>query len=130
MRNRIKLFRVKLFTIGLLFCVFGGGFSSIQTAQNVSTFESRDNKSSLVTVAGRVATADGRGIGKARVTILNTMSGERQTISTNPFGYFQFEEIEVGITYVIEVNSKRYTFESQAINVTDAIEGLTFTPTP
>lgn len=81
-----------------------------------------------VSVSGRVESADGTGIGKASVVITNSATGERQTAITNPFGYFVFESVESGTAYIIEVSARNHIFNPQIINVTEAVEGLIFTP--
>lgn len=80
-----------------------------------------------VSVGGRVVTADGRGIAKARVSITD-QTGETRTALTNPFGYFRFDDIEAGQTYFISAQSKRYLFENQTqvVFVGDSITDLHF----
>ena len=82
----------------------------------------------MVTVGGRVATAAGYGIAGAQVVLINSATGARHFARTSAFGYFNFEEVEVGTTYVVEVSAKRYSFESQVISVNESIEDLIFTP--
>jgi hypothetical protein len=67
-----------------------------------------------VTVSGRVTNIDGRGIGKVRV-FLTGADGDVQTALTNPFGYFRFEGVEVGETYVFTVSAKRYSFNPSTL---------------
>ena len=80
-----------------------------------------------VSVGGRVVTADGRGIAKARVSITD-QTGQTRTALTNPFGYFRFDDIEAGQTYFISAQSKRYLFENQTqvVFVGDSITDLHF----
>jgi hypothetical protein len=66
-----------------------------------------------VSVAGRVTTAGGRGIAKARVSLTDA-NGETRTALTNSFGYFRFAGVSAGETYVFSVSAKRYTFNSPA----------------
>jgi hypothetical protein len=79
-----------------------------------------------VTVSGRVSTEGGRGISNARVTLTDSNGGTRTAI-TGTFGYYRFDEVESGQTYVISVISKRYQFSPRVISVTDEIAGLDFT---
>ena len=62
-----------------------------------------------VTIGGRVMTADGTGIAKTIVTISDS-NGNVLTAVTNGFGYYRFENIAVGDTYVISAANKRYNF--------------------
>lgn len=82
----------------------------------------------LAGVGGRVTTADGRGIPKATVAV-TLPSGQSRTVITNPFGFYNFEDIEVGQAYVFQVKSKGHTFSnsSQLITVNETIENLNFT---
>jgi hypothetical protein len=82
-----------------------------------------------VPVSGRVTNADGMAISKARV-VLTDPTGVSRTVLTNAFGYYRFNDIEVGRNYIFEVGSKRYNFNSQVIFVTEGIDDLNFTATP
>lgn len=62
-----------------------------------------------VDIRGQVLNYFNRGISKAKVTITDG-SGQRKTVLTNPFGYYHFKDVQVGDTYVIEVNHKSYFF--------------------
>ena len=77
-------------------------------------------------ISGRVVTADGRGVFKARLT-LTDRNGEEKTALTNSFGYYRFNEVAVGETYVIAVQHKRYVFVPQVINVNENIGELIIT---
>lgn len=74
-----------------------------------------------VSVGGRVSDTNGRGISKARVTITDAASGETQTALTNAFGYYRFEEIAAGQSYILEAAHKRYQFAPRVLNVLDEI---------
>jgi len=78
-----------------------------------------------VSIGGRVLTADGRGIFRARVSITDT-AGETRTALTNPFGFYRFDEIPVGATYVLSVSHKRYQFSPQILTVTEDVAELNF----
>jgi len=79
-------------------------------------------------VSGRVLTANGNGIRGVFVTITD-LNGDSLTVRTSSFGYYAFEEIPAGATYVISVWSKRYQFSqsAQVVTVTENIEGVNFT---
>lgn len=76
-----------------------------------------------VFVKGRVLSQTGRGISGAIVTLTN-QAGISQTVKTNPFGYFVFNEIEVGQSYIITVSSKQYQFSQQVLSVNGNVEEL------
>lgn len=85
----------------------------------------------LVAVSGRVLTAENGGIGKVRVTLTDQTGAIRQSM-TNPFGYFRFDDVEVGQTYICSVRSKRFQFanETQFVVVLDEITDLVFIALP
>ena len=62
-----------------------------------------------VSITGRVLTANGQGIRNARLT-LTSLNGTRRTAISSSFGYYAFDGVEVGRTYVLEIASKRYIF--------------------
>jgi len=78
-----------------------------------------------VEVSGRVLTADGRGLRNVVVSVTDSR-GVRQTATTGSFGYYRLPEIEAGTTYVIGVQSKRYSFASRVLNVVDTLTDIDF----
>lgn len=82
---------------------------------------------SNVSVSGRVTSSGGHGLRGATVT-LTSSSGQAQTVLTSSFGYFRFDDIDVGSSVIVSVNSKRYEFPSQVITVGDEITDLVFVP--
>ena len=78
-----------------------------------------------VTVSGRVVTADGRGLGKVKVSITGPDSFRREAL-TNAFGFYGFPDIPVGESYVLNADHKRYQFSSRLITVLDEISELDF----
>lgn len=70
-----------------------------------------------VPVSGRVlAAAGGRGVPNAVVTISDA-AGNSRSLITSPFGYFRFDDIESGQTYVITTTAKGYTFAPRLVEV-------------
>ena len=82
-----------------------------------------------VTVSGRVLTAEGRPVRGARLTLTDA-SGETRLAVTSSFGYYTFENIAAGETYVVGVHSKRYSFAPRAVAVNDALADLNFIAEP
>lgn len=72
---------------------------------------------STVSLGGRVTNARGRGIPGVYVTVANS-AGETKVLSTNTFGYYRFDELAAGQTYVISASSKRYEFRQSSLIVT------------
>ena len=84
------------------------------------------------TVAGRVMTADGRGIRNARVVVTGNSLQEPLIATTGSFGYYSSDGLTAGETYVVTVNSKRYTFAapSRVVTLVDNIADMDFTAEP
>lgn len=83
---------------------------------------------SFYSMAGRVISADGRGIGMARVKITDSQ-GVSHEIRSNPLGYFRFIDVAGG-TWAVSVGTKRYTFVPQNVSVTGNMTGLVFRAEP
>ena len=84
-----------------------------------------------VAITGRVTTANGNGLRNARLT-LTAPDGARRTAITSTFGYYAFDGVEVGHTYVLEIASKRYTFlnPTRVFSVQDTVTDMDFTAEP
>jgi subtilisin-like proprotein convertase family protein len=73
-----------------------------------------------VPVTGRV-TAGGIGIPKTLVTITNPVGGSRTAV-TNGFGYYSFDDVEVGQNYIVSARRKGYEFEPRVVFVTEGTQ--------
>ncbi|MET0751870.1 MAG: lamin tail domain-containing protein [Pyrinomonadaceae bacterium] len=82
-------------------------------------------------IEGRVVTADGNGISRVTVTLVDS-SGNAQRFTTNGFGYFAFEGLPTGETYVVSVSSKRYQFNpsTRAVSLNEDLTGFEFRAEP
>lgn len=80
-----------------------------------------------VTIGGRVTTADGRGIRNVVITITDS-SGAIRTAMTTSFGYYRFDDVQAGETYIVTARGKRFTFSqpSQVLNVNDDSTDINF----
>ncbi|HMT08267.1 MAG TPA: carboxypeptidase regulatory-like domain-containing protein, partial [Pyrinomonadaceae bacterium] len=74
-------------------------------------------------ISGRVTSADGRAIGRA-VVIVSDGAGNTRSVLSSSFGYYTFDELAVGQTYTVTVQSKRYTFTPRTISLSDDIVGF------
>jgi hypothetical protein len=82
-----------------------------------------------VSIRGRVLTAMNGGIGLSRALVLLTDgAGNVRIARTNPFGYFRFDEVEAGYTYVLTVSSKRYQYDPRVLFVTQELTDLEIYP--
>lgn len=80
-------------------------------------------------LSGRVLRAGGSGIPKATVSVRNSNTNEQTVVRTNPFGYYNFENLSTGATYIVKVESKNYTFANpnQVITLQDNVADVDFT---
>lgn len=81
-----------------------------------------------VTIGGRVMTASGRGIRNVVVTMIDT-NGSVRTATSSSFGYYRFETVAAGETYIVSARGKRYQFtqSSQVVNAAEEMDGINFT---
>ena len=115
------------------FSINPNGFLNSFTAAGAGTFAScppptfNPPTAAAASVGGRVLSSNGRGLGRAVVT-LTTASGETFTSITNSFGYYRFENVFPGQTVIISVNSKRFGFAPKVLNVGEDLFELDFMP--
>lgn len=84
-----------------------------------------------ISVGGRIITPSGTPIGRTYVSLISN-DGSVRTAQANSFGYYQFDEVNVGEVYQITVNSKVYTFTNptQFVLANDAVGNADFTVAP
>jgi hypothetical protein len=80
-----------------------------------------------ISISGRVITASGQGITNSVLT-LSDSSGHVRTARTAGFGYYRFDDVQAGETYVLSVSSKRFAFQdpTRIISVQDDISDADF----
>jgi hypothetical protein len=85
-----------------------------------------------VSLSGRVVTSTGRGISNATVTMFGGNLPEPLLARTSAFGYYQFEGLAIGETYILSVGAKRYVFPKPTLIVTptDNLDDLDFIAEP
>jgi hypothetical protein len=85
-----------------------------------------------VNLGGRVVDARGRGIRNAVVTLSGANLGQPITLRTSSFGYYRFEGVAVGETYVVSVAAKRYNFSqpNQVVSLVDEATETNFVADP
>lgn len=98
----------------------------IQTGCEKGSVERFQPTAAGVDVAGRVLTAEGAGLRNAIVTLTDSR-GVTRTSRSSSFGNYSFEDVRVGETYILGVNSKRYVFTPRTIQVLDEVTGLDIT---
>lgn len=102
------------------------------TIPDIGADEIMPPTSAIVGISGRVITADGRGIAGAVMTIEGGSLEQPKTLITNPFGYYRFDGLEAGQTYILTVGSKRYLFSkpSRVIELLDNINDFNIVAEP
>lgn len=113
----------------------GAGFSRIRDGDgngaatvDLGAFEfSAAPTAAIVSVGGRISwAATKRGVAGAVVTVTDTEGNTRAT-RTNPFGYYHFNDVAAGGTYIFQARYKRFRFAPQVLTVTEEINNLNFT---
>ncbi len=91
-------------------------------------FQNLAPTAAAVSISGRVRSVSGHGITNARLT-LSAPDGAIRTAITSAFGYYAFDGVEVGHTYILEIASKRYAFANptRVFSVQDQITDMDFT---
>jgi hypothetical protein len=79
-----------------------------------------------VSVSGRVMRPDGYGVSHA-IVVLTDVNGVARTVRTSSLGYYTFDQVPSGETYVVGVSSKQYQFDTQTISVASELSNVDFT---
>jgi CSLREA domain-containing protein len=103
----------------------GAGGGSVSTNYSISVL---GPTAARVSIGGRIF-ADNRAVSHMFVTLTES-DGVRRTAITNSFGYYRFDSVQTGGTYILSVNSKRYSFMPRVVSVIDSINDLDFTAEP
>ena len=123
----------------------GGSYSITgTTAQNIAGVQSSNSSIEIrggfwqffltptaasVSVMGRVVDSAGRPISGVSVSIEGAVGIPRSTRTTT-FGYFTFNDIEVGRTYLLSASHRRYSFVPTAIVLTDTVADIEIVALP
>lgn len=101
-----------------------GNGPGLADAADIGAFEAQFvPTAAAVTVSGIVVGPDGRGIGNVRV-VLTGPTGSPRYFTTNPFGYFGFDDVASGVTYFVSATHKRYNFGQQVVTVSGDLTDL------
>jgi len=81
------------------------------------------------TIGGRITSTNGRGIRNVRVMLTGGSLIEPIYATSTSFGYYQFPQVPSGETYVLQILSKKYVFDSSSIviNLTEDLTETNFT---
>ena len=83
---------------------------------SVSAIVSVGPSAAPAVVAGRVVDRYGRGIYNARVQLFDATDGTAKEARSNSFGYYRFDDMNVGDFYVMSVSHLRYKFVNGSIS--------------
>ena len=83
-------------------------------------------------LGGRILAVDGGGIRNVIVSLTNASGGETRFARSSSFGYYRFEEVPVGETYILTVRSKRFIFlpDTRIVTLLDELTEVDFTALP
>ena len=80
-----------------------------------------------VSISGRVLVSSGVGLTNA-IVHLTGPSGEITVARTTSFGYYHFNDVEVGQTVIISVSSRRYVYAPRTVSLQENVTDLDFLP--
>jgi hypothetical protein len=80
-----------------------------------------------VSVTGKVVTQTGRGIRNVVITMTDSQGSTRMA-TTSSFGYYRFDDVRAGETYILTATGKRFLFDqpSQILNVNHGTTDINF----
>ncbi len=84
------------------------------------------------TLEGSVVSNTGRSLKNITLMLQNASASEFKTAITNGFGYYRFENLEVGSFYVLSIQNKRYHFPNSplAFTLNEDLVSVAFVGTP
>lgn len=84
--------------------------------------------SAKASIIGRVLTSYGAGIRNVMVTAYGGQLTQPKVTYTSTFGYYRFDGLPAGDSYVISVTAKKYLFPQTAllVNLDQSVEGVDF----
>jgi uncharacterized repeat protein (TIGR01451 family) len=83
-----------------------------------------------VYIEGRVVGTNGRGLAGITVSLMDGTTGLRKTATSNSFGVFRIEDLEIGNFYTLTAINRKYTFNQLSFTLDDNLSGLTLVGTP
>ena len=97
---------------------------------DIGAFEALGPTAATVNVSGQVLTTDGHPVWGAVVSFIDA-AGTRRSVITDELGFYHFDNVTAGETYVFDVKRKGYVFPTQVVFVISEENGLNFiSPAP
>jgi uncharacterized repeat protein (TIGR01451 family) len=106
--------------------------TQVTNSNDPTTFPVANPTAANASIEGSVISNTGRGLKGVSVTLYNASTGEFRSAMTNAFGYYRFDDAEVGSYYVLSLGrNKRYRFDvnSYSFSLTDNMTATTFVGT-
>ncbi len=106
--------------------------SNASDGTDIGSFERTAPTAADVSLSGLISNTNGQGIRNIRVTISGGNLAEPRTALTGSFGYFRFDGLRAGQTYVVHVSGKRYVFaeSSRVVTLVDELADVDFVGQP
>ncbi len=94
-------------------------------------FQNRAPTSAAVSITGRVLTANGQGIRNMHLT-LTAPDGSLRRAATSTFGYYAFDGVDVGQTYILQIAARKFVFidSIRVFSLYDHVTGMDFVAEP
>lgn len=108
--------------------IFMPGISTFAGNWTASDFVSITT-AAMVGVSGRVLSSDGRAIRGVRI-VLDDGTGHPMMAMSNAFGYYHFDAVQSGGTYLLNASARGYTFVPRVVAVADQLSDLNVTALP
>ena len=85
-----------------------------------------------VSINGRIVTASGAGVRNATVVVSGGMLSDPLRAVTNPFGFYRFEGLAAGQTYLVTVSARRHRFaeSSKVVTLDNDLNNFDFVAEP
>jgi hypothetical protein len=80
-----------------------------------------------VSIAGRITTRDGRGVSGATVSVMD-QNGVAFSVRTDSQGFYLFESVPGGLSYVLMVKSEAFNFSPRVLTAYADVSGLNIYP--
>lgn len=130
MKNLLKP-TLSVIALALLLFLLFVAITRAQQPAAVTTFESFAPTATGANVCGQVTTAVDVGIRNAYLT-LTSSGGEIRNAITSTSGFYCFNDLPAGESYVLTVHSKRFSFDpaSVIISLNDDLTDVSFVALP
>jgi hypothetical protein len=80
-----------------------------------------------VSISGKVLSAGGRAISNATVVLQSSATGQTRSVRTNTFGYYHFDNVPSGQSYVVSAQAKGQRFTPRVVSLEDNLTDFDLT---